>query len=181
MSVVKLKTGTSITTLLNYNTVTEKMTFYRNGSLMNLEKPETVDTIFMKDNKFVFIENAFYEILVSAPVSSFIQYKGVLSSVEKPAAYGASSQTASSTSISKIYSDQTYNLKLPDNLKVTPEQDFWIRKDNVMYKFTTEHQFLKIFPANENEIKAFIKKSNINIKDPVGLIKLVNYCNELLR
>ena len=107
---------------------------------MNLEKPETVDTIFMKDKKFVFIENAFYEILVSAPVSSFIQYKGILSSVE----------TASSTSISKIYSDQTYNLKLPDNLKVTPEQDFWIRKDNVMYKFTTEHQFLKIFPANEN-------------------------------
>lgn len=180
-SIVKLKTGVSLTAILNYNTVSEKMTFYQNGALMNLNKPETVDTIFMQNAKFVFNENVFYEVLLNAPVSLFIQHKSDLTSPGKPAAYGTPSETAGSTSISKLYSDKTYNLKLPENFKVTPSPVYWVRINNVMQRFSSERQFLKIFPTKEDEIKKFINKSNINIKKQDDLIKLVTYCNELIR
>jgi hypothetical protein len=181
MSVVKLKTGTTVTALMNYNTVTEKMTFLRNGTLMNLDKPETVDTVFMQNKKFVYFEDVFYEVIVDGPVSLFIQHKGILSTAGKPAAYGASSQTASSTSISKLYSDKAYNLKLPDDMKVTPSPVFWVRKDNVMNKVQSERQFLKILPSKEAEIKTFIKQNSVNIKEQNGLTKLVTYCNDLIK
>lgn len=179
-SIVKFKTGGSITAILNYNTVTEKMTFFQNGALLTLKKPETVDTIFIQTAKFVFNENVFFEVLLNAPVSLFIQHKSDLTSAGKPSAYGTPSETASSTAISKLYDDKTYNLKLPENFKVIPSPVFWVRINNVMQRFSSERQFLKIFPAKEDEIKKFIKKFNINIKKQNDLIKLVTYCNELI-
>lgn len=179
-SIVKFKTGASITAILNYNTVTEKMTFYQNGALMTLKKPETVDTIFLQNAKFVFNENVFYEVLLNAPVSLFIQHKSDLTSPGKPAAYGTPSETAGSTAISKLYNDKTYNLKLTENFKVIPSPVYWIRVNNVMQRFVSERQFLKIFPTKEDEIKKFIKKYNISVKKQNDLIKLVTYCNELI-
>lgn len=179
-SIVKLKTGEILNALMNYNTVTEKMTFYQKGILLNMNNPEKADTIFIQNSKFVFVEGVFYEILLAAPVSLYIQHKSTISTTGKPAAYGASSQTASSTSITKLYNDKTYNLKLPDDFNVTPTPVFWVRTNDGMQKFVTERQFLKIFPTKEDEIKKFIKKYNINIKKQNDLIKLVTYCNELI-
>ena len=180
-SVVKLKTGEILNALMNYNTVTEKMTFYQKGVLLNMNNPENADTIFIQDSKFVFVEGVFYEILLAAPVSLFIQHKSALSTSGKPAAYGASSQTASSTSITKLYNDKTYNLKLPDDVTVTPTPVYWVRTNDGMQKFTTERQFLKIFPTKEVEVKKFIKLQKTDFKDRNSLIKLVAYCNELFR
>ena len=148
---------------------------------MELNKPETVDTILLNQAKFVFLENQFYEVLVNAPITLFIQHKSDLSSSEKPSAYGSASQTTASTSVSKIYDDKAYNLKLPENFKVIPSPVYCVRMKNVMYKFTSERQFLNIFPTKVAEIKNFINQSDINIKKQDDLIKLVTYCNELYR
>jgi hypothetical protein len=180
-TVMKLKTGVSLSAIMNYNTLTGKMTFYQNGTFMDLNKPETVDTIYLQEKKFVFIEKAFYEVLVSAYVSLFIQYRSDLRSSGRPAGYGTTSQTIGPTSVSTLYSsnNNSYNLKLPENYKVTPSQVNWIRMNNVMYRFQTERQFLKIFPAKENEIKQFIDKFKLNLNEKDDLIRLVNYCNGL--
>ena len=180
-SVVKLKTGESFSALLNYNTVTEKMIFYQNGSLMTLTKPETIDTVFLQNSKFVFYENVFYEVLPGTPVSLFIQHRSDLVSPGKPAAYGTPSETAGSTSISKLYNDKAYNLKLPESYKVTPAPAYWIRKNNLMQKFSSERQFIKLFPSKAEDIKKYIDKEKISIKNQNDLIKLVTFCNELTR
>jgi hypothetical protein len=178
---IRLKTGVTITAVMNYNTLTEQMTFYQNGTLMDLNKPETVDTIFLQNTKFIFFENMFYEVLVKAPVALFIQHKSDLTSTGNPAAYGTTSQTVGPTSVSKLYSNnnRTYNLKLPENSKVTPSPVYWIRINNVMNSFQTERQFLKNFPTKKDEIKRFIDQSKIKINRMEDLIKLINYCNTL--
>lgn len=177
--VVKLKSGPNRAAMMNYNTVTGKMIFYQDGQLLDLIKPETVDTIYLQNAKFVFHENEFYELLVKAPISLFIEHKSNITSSGKPSAYGTSSETASSTSISKMYDDKTYNFKLPENFKVTPSPVYWVRMNNVMYKIASERQFLKLFPTKVAEIKKFINQSNINFKKQDDLIKLVTYCNTL--
>ncbi len=48
-SIVKLKSGDSHAAMMNYNTVTGKMIYYQDGLLLDLIKPETVDTIFMQN------------------------------------------------------------------------------------------------------------------------------------
>jgi hypothetical protein len=50
-----------------------------------------------------------------------------------------------------------------------------------MEKFSTERQFLKIFPKKGAVLKEYIKKQKLNIKRREDVIKLGAYCNELFR
>lgn len=180
--VVKMKDGKIVTIKMNYNTLTEKMTFYQNGTLMDMIKPETVDTITLQNNKFVFLEDAFLEVLVNGHVTLFVQHKSDLSSTGRPGAYGTKSQTSGPVSVPKLYTNSnTYNLKLPEEFVVTPSPVNWIRIDNEMHKILTKGQFFKLFPANEDKIKEYINKNKLNIKKTGDLVKIVSYCNTLFK
>jgi hypothetical protein len=179
---VILKTGVTFNAVMNYNTLTEKMTFYKDAKLIDLNKAETVDTILLQNTKFVFIDNAFYEVLLNAPVSVFIQHKADLKSTGRPAALGTTSQTIGSTSVSKLVGENhTYNLKLPENFKVSQFPVYWVKLDYKFHRFLTVRQFLNIFPSKEDEIKQFINQNNLKISRPADLKKLGQFCNELIR
>jgi hypothetical protein len=180
-SYVKMKTGEIHSAVMNYNTITEKMVFEQNGKLMDLTI-DNVDTVFLGTMKFVLFEKAFYEVLVNAPVSLFIQHKSELLTPGKPSAYGGTSQVSSSSYASGVeLSSGYYNLKLPLDYVVKPQPVNWIRKNNTMFKFLNERQFLKIFPEESERIKGFIKQNKIKLDNDQDLIKLANYCNELVR
>jgi hypothetical protein len=167
---------------MNYNTLTEKMTFYQNGKLLDLIKPKTIDTICIQNKLFVPIENSFYEVILNAPIAFFIQHKSDLISTGRPAALGTTSQTSGITSVSKLIGDEnSYNLKLPENFKIKPYEVYWVRMNKEMHRFLNEHQLLRIFPANENEIKDFINQFHLKINKPGDLLKLAHFCNELIR
>jgi hypothetical protein len=178
--VVKMKDGKTTSATMNYNTLTEKMTFYQNGTLMDMIKPETVDTITLQNNKFVFLEDAFLEVLVNGHVTLFIQHKSDLSSTGRPGPYGTKSQTSGPVSVPKLYTlNNTYNLKLPVEYVVTPSPVNWIRIDNEMHKILSNRQFFKLFPGNEDKIKEYINKNKLNIKKTDDLVKIVIYFNTL--
>jgi hypothetical protein len=180
-SVVKLKTGKIITAMMNYNTITQKMTFSQNGTLSDLNKPEVVDTILIQNKKFIFYKNEFLEVIVNARVSLFIQHKSDLKSSGRPGAYGTTSHTLGPTSVSKLYSDNKgYDLNVPENFNVVQSPWYWMKINNTRSRIDSERQFLKLFPKNVEEIKQFIYKSDINIKKQEDLIKLVTYCNNLI-
>jgi hypothetical protein len=180
--VIKMKDGKIISEKMNYNTLTEKMVFYRNGKLMDLVNPETIDTITLQNNKFVFFEDAFLEVLLNGHVTLFIQHKSDLSSTGRPGPYGTKSQTSSPVAVPKLYADNnTYNLKLGEEFVVTPSPVNWIRIDNEMHKILTSRQFYKLFPANEKKIKEYINKNKLNIKKTDDLVKIVSYCNTLFK
>jgi hypothetical protein len=181
-SSVRLKTGESFKAVMNYNTLTEKMTFYQNGTLLDLIKSKTIDTICIQNRLFVPIEKSFYEVILNASIAFFIQHKSDLISTGRPAALGTTSQTSGITSVSKLIGDEnSYNLKLPENFKIKPYEVYWVRMNKEMHKFLNEHQLLRIFPANENEIKDFINQSHLKINKPGDLLKLAHFCNELIR
>jgi hypothetical protein len=180
-SIVKLKTGELSKALMNYNTLTEKMAFYEKGTLSDLIKSEIVDTVCIKNRLFVPCENAFYEVILNASISFFIQHKSDLVSEGRPGALGTTTQTGGVTSVSKFADkNNSYNLKLPENFKVKPYKVYWVRINKEMHKFLNERQFLKIFPANETEIKDFMNQSHIKIDNTEDLVKLANFCNELI-
>jgi hypothetical protein len=181
-SIVRLKSGTFSKAAMNYNTLTEKMAFYQKDVLLDLVKPEVVDTICIQKRIFVPIENAFYEVILNAPISFFIQHKSDLVSEGRPAALGTTSQTSGVNSVSRLVgSKNSYNLKLPENFKVKSYEVYWLRMSKEMHRFLNERQFLKIFPEKETQIKDFINKHNLKINKPDDLLKLANFCNELFR
>jgi hypothetical protein len=181
-SSVKLKTGEFFKAVMNYNTLTEKMAFYQKGTLVDLIKPEAIDTICLHGRYFVPFEKSFFEVILNAPIAFFIQHKSDLVSMGRPAALGTTSQTNGVTSVSKLVGNEnSYNLKLPENFKIKPYEVYWVRMNKGMHKFLNEHQLMKIFPAKQDELKDFINQSHLRISKADDLLKLANFCNELNR
>jgi hypothetical protein len=181
-SLVKMKDGRQMTATLNYNTVDEEMIFDQKGVFMALEKPQEIDTVFLQNRKFVPVEKAFYEVLTNGTIIMFIQHKSRYSQKGTPTAYGMTTKTAGPTKVlSMQVGNQVRQIDLPDNVEVSPANVYWLGYKNGMYKFTTEKQFLKIFPENETRLKEFLKTNKIDIKSREDLIKLGEFCNSLVK
>lgn len=179
---VKMKNGKTQSIMLNYNTITEKMVYKQNEKLYDMISTDMIDTVFIKNSRFVPKGKAFYELLVEAPFALFIQHKGNLMSPGAPAAYGGYSQVSSSKYLSSIgLEGGYYNLKLPQDFIVKPEPVFWIKNGEDFQSFVSEKQYLKIFPGKEPELKKFIKQNRIKFDRIPDLIRLVKYANEILR
>jgi hypothetical protein len=177
--VVKMTNGLTQKILLNYNTVTEKMVYQQNEKVYDMINTEKIDTVFIYESKFVPSGKLFYEVLLAAPVSLFIQHKGSIVPPGKPAAYGGTSQVSSSNYQSGVQLPSGYyNLALPANYQVKMDPVFWIRKDNNMHDFINEKQFLKIFPEREAELKAYIKKYHVKFSRIPDVIRLAEYLND---
>jgi hypothetical protein len=178
--IVKMKNGRSQTIILNYNTVSEKMVYEKEGVLYDMVNTEMIDTVFLQNSKFVQAGKVFHEVLLIAPISLFVQHKGELLPPGAPAGYGGTSQVSNTKLLSSVeLSSGYYNLKLPADYIVKADPVYWIRKENNMYSFINERQFLKIFPDKETEFKQFIKQNRIKFDKLSNLVRLVEHCNEL--
>jgi len=177
---VIMKNGQVQTPNLNYNTVTERMVFIRDGKYYDIANPEMVDTVIIREVKFVPLGDAFYEVLIGTEPALLLQYKGEVLPAGKPVGYGGTSQLAASTYLSSVdLSGGRYNLPLPSDYIVKIEPKYWIRKDDGMVSFINEKQFLGLFPEKSGQLRDFIKKNRIKIDRNEHVIKLVNYCNSL--
>lgn len=147
-SLVKMKDGRQLTATINYNMVDEEMIFNQNGVYMALEKPQEIDTIYFQNRKFVPVQKAFYEVLNKGEIIMFIEHKSKYSQKGTPTAYGMTSKTAGPTKVlSMQVGNQIRQVELPDNVEVSPATVYWVNYKNEMFKFTTERQFLKLFPG----------------------------------
>lgn len=72
-------------------------------------------------------------------------------------------------------------MDVPPSVEITPSSVFWVRKNDDFVKFSSEKQFLEIFPEHKAELKEYIEKENINIKSREGIISLGNYCNKIIK
>jgi len=176
----KMKSKKNQTINLNYNTVSGKMVYVQNGKRYDIVNPAMVDTIYLQNGRFVPVENAFYEVLLIAPISLFIQYCGKLLPAGTQDGYGGNSQLSSTTRLASLQSSSgTVNMELPPDYLIKVEDVYWIRKDSNMMSFQNERQFLKIFPSKERELKQFIKQNRIKFDDHSNIIRLVEFINTL--
>jgi len=177
---VKMKSGSVSTAIANYNTITGKMVFMKENEPYNMTVTSFVDTVTIAGRKFVPGKDAFYEVLVNAPVSLFIQHKSTLEHLGAPSGYGGRSQTTAIDRVNVLTDgDHFYNLKIPDEYKVSPSPVFWISKDHQMFSFVSKRQLLKIFPDHKDALEQFIKQNRLKTDDPEDMIKVVDYCNEI--
>lgn len=180
-SSILMKNGRTMNVMLNYNMVTEKMVFEQNGEYYNIVNPETADTIFLNDEKFIYHEGVFLEIMQLGKLPFYVQHRAELIQPPRPAGYGTTSQLTSSNVLSGINTPSGYyNLKLPDGFTVRKSNTYWVNKDGRMGYFLGQRQFLKLFPDNDARLKKFIKDSKIRFDKPEDVVKLAAFCdNEL--
>jgi hypothetical protein len=177
---IHMKDGREMTAILNYNMVEEEMVFQQGNQYLVLDKPEEIDTIYLRNRRFVFTDKAFYEVINSGKVILFIQHKSRYTEKGTATAYGMTTKTAATINVTSIQGgNQVRHLELPDNVIVTTANVFWANINGEMRKFTSQNQFIKLFPGSEEKIKEFIKANNIDLKSREGLMNLGNFINSM--
>jgi hypothetical protein len=180
--IIKMKTGKTNSAILNYNLVEEEMLIEQNGGFFIINNLDNVDTVFLHDRKFVHVGTAFYEVISEGHVSLYIQHKSKYTPVGSKTAYGLTSQTNGPTAVSTVRgSNQVRSLEMPENVTVSPANLYWVKIDDVMNKFMSERQFIKLFPGKEDKIKEYLKSSKPDLKSPEGLRMVGNFCNDLFK
>jgi len=182
MGRVKMKNGQVQNSMLNYNIVTEKMVYENGKDLYDITNTELIDTVYIQKSKFVTSGKVFFEVLLVAPVSLFVQHTGSVVPPGAPAGYGGTSQVSSTKQLSGVeLSSGYYNLKLPKDFKVQVNPVYWIKTGKECSSFINERQFLKLFPDKEDKLKKYIKDSRIKFSRQSDIVKLTWYYNEIIK
>jgi hypothetical protein len=178
---IAMKTGSNIEVLLNYNIISEKMVFIQNGKILGLGNMGAVDTIYLNNCKFIPVGKVFYEILKETPFSLFVQYEGKIQQPPKMDPYGRASQASATTSLDNVKVGREFYMLTEQELIIKRELKYWIRTGESMQSFRDANQLMKLFPDSKSEIKMFIKKNKVNFENNMEVIKLVSYCEGLIK
>jgi len=174
--VVLMKNGIKNEASLNYNSLTEEMIFETNGTKLAVSQLDKIDTIFIKDQKFVPINNKFLEIVYQSKYTLFAEHRCSIKDPGKPSAYGGTSQTAATSTYSSYFSGgQVYELKLPEGYQTKPFVDYWLRKDGQINKFLSLRQLSRFFNDKEDLFKVFVKKQDVKYDNCTSLIELIKF------
>lgn len=102
-----------------------------------------------------------------------VQYIGE-TRIKKELSMGGKTETASVDSYTNTYTygvgDDTRNTEL---IKI--EYQFYIEKDKRLKRFSTEKQFLKLFPKQKEELKKYIDENKVDFNSIDQVVKLCNY------
>ena len=177
--VILMKDGTRNGALLNYNSLTEEMVFDNNGQKRAFWTNEMirVDTVFIKDRRFVVLDGKFVELVYHSEWDLFAEHKCKLENKGTPAPYGGTSQTGAATSVSTLYSQggAVYGLKLPDGYKTNPYIIYWLKKDGELYKFLNMKELKNIYKNKKDLYKNYTKQNRVKYHDQESIIQLIEY------
>jgi hypothetical protein len=177
---VLMKSGTVNPATLNYNALTEEMIFDSNGKNLAMTKLEEIDTVYIESRKFFLLNNKFVELVYHNKYDLYVAHKCSVVEPGKPAAYGGTSQTSSTTSYSSIFSGgQAYALSLPDGYTTKPYSDYWLKKDGKLTLILNMRQLAKQFDDKSDQFKKFVKENKVKYDDPDGMVALIKYLEGL--
>lgn len=173
------KSGTVTKTMLNYNTLTQEMIFQQGSQNLALDKIWEIDTVFIKNKKFVPGDNLFYEVATNTPVALYIQHESEIIPPGNETGFGKS-QTAAITNVSDLKSSgKAYALSLPDEYSFKDKTIYLLKKDANFITIKNLKDIKAVFAGEETLIDDYVKKNKVSFKKDEDVIKLIQFCNSL--
>jgi hypothetical protein len=169
---VQFKKGDRHAALLNYQMQTHEIVFLQNNKPMALAMTETVDTVFIKDGRFIPFHETFMEMLSKGPVSLLVTHSCKLVPSGKPGGNNSSSKPPVANG-----GPITYALKVPDNYLVLPVKEFYLQQSGDPVKALSSKQFTKLFKSKEKVIENYIKTNDVHFDRIDDMKKLMLFCN----
>jgi hypothetical protein len=182
IGIIRMTSGEKVVLNLNYNIVTGKMVFIQENKEFDIVNQSGIDTVYINSRRFVPVGKVFYELLAQGPVTLFIEHRGEVKKPSRPAAYGGTTELASTTYINNLkIGNQVFRMDTKGEIIIKDESVFWVRKDNQMFPVSNSGQMLKVLNENHYEMKAYIRSHKVDFTDPDQVTGSINYYNGLPR
>lgn len=176
--IVLMKTGIKDAKLLNYHALSEQLVFDNKGTILAVPKEqlERIDTVFIKERKFIILNNKFVELLHHSHWELYVEYKCDLKDQGKDAGLGGTSQTSAITTPSAVrMGGNLYNLELPEGFKTKRYFVYWLTKNGKL-KPVVNMKHLKKFYKDKNDLfDDYVKKHDVKFEDQETMLKLISH------
>jgi len=175
---VLLKNGKKKFSVLNYNALTEELVIERRGQKLVIAKEglSDIDTVFIKDRKFILLNGKILELLYHSKWDLFIEYKYKIKDQGKSSGYGGVTKTGAIEAYTSITShSDSYKLKLPDGYEVDRYSYYWLKTGGEFNRFISMGELKKIHKYKKDVFKAHVKKHGTKYNNQESIIQLIEY------
>lgn len=179
---VLFKDKTTQPAAFNYNTLFQQMIYVQNGLLLALDKTATIDTLYVNNRKFVPADTVFYEVrLEDTGFPLYTSYTCEIFKVPPASPYGGTSQTGAVDNLAsyRLGVATPYQLRIPENYTVEKRSSFFTRINGQFLPVKNTKQVTALFPANEGQLKNFIKGNHISFNKEADMEKLFLFFGSL--
>lgn len=172
-SYVYYKDGRVFQVPTNYDLFGNKFIFIdKDNEQKEFSEPNMILSIKVGTRTFIPTSgNEAAEIIQDTP-RLLVQYIGD-KRIKKDLTFGGKSETASVDAYSNLIYGTGDNEK--NTVLVKIDYQFYIEKNKRLKRFSTEKQFLKIFPKQKEQIKQYINENKVDFGSIEQVIKLCNF------
>jgi hypothetical protein len=172
-------TGGTNTLMTNYNALTEEMIFDNNGKKQAIGNLSVIDTIFIEGRIFIPYQDKFIELIYRNKYELFASYKCKLIEPGKPAPFGGTSQSSSTTVYTSLFTEgQCYELSLPFGYSTKPYTEYLLKKDGNISLFTTVRELSKLFESQSDIFKNYTKSHKVSRENQESIVELIKYMEQ---
>jgi len=161
----------------NYETIMEKMLFMLpDSTVYELARPDIVTNAIIGGRVFEHVKGGlFYERINLNNGTFYVRWKSKVIG-EKQGPYGSSQGNSRIDNVTQMASmGSIYNLKAGENVKVEPNNYYYIKQKDKFKRFDSFDSLAKMFKNREKDIKAYVKENNLSFKNLEDIKKAVEY------
>lgn len=181
---VHFKSGSVTVNLMNYDACRGKMYFVQDGNFMEMTNVNMVDTIAWGIRKFIPCGNRFREVFKRERTTVYVDWLLKDVHLGTKGAFGLPTQGKVETlKLGDFSGGVSINHQVYD-AQGTYDKDVWNRKSDNTYYFMKDDKLCKVrnvkqlyelFENRKFEIRAYVKKENIDMKLVEDALKVIDY------
>lgn len=174
-SYIYYKDGRVFQVPTNYDLFDNKFVFIdKDNEKKEFSNPDMIVSIKVGSRTFILTSGNEAAEIIQATPQILVQYIGN-KRIKKNLTYGGKTETASVDS----YSNLIYGTGDDEKNAVLVKIDylFYVEKNKQLKRFSTEKQFLKLFPKQKEQIKQYINENKVDFGSIEQVIQLCNYAS----
>ena len=162
---------------VNYDTTHDKLLYKEGNTVMELTNLSDIDTIYIKQHKFIVSGLGFCEVKTLQKGMLFIKWHHKAVNIGKKGAYGQATQNyVQNINTSTFNNSGIINYESSDIYEMNNYNQYSISLPNSKIKrFHDKKSFFKLFPEHAMDIKNFINENHIDFQHIEDIIKLCNF------
>lgn len=172
-SYIYYKDGRIFQVRSNYDLLKNMFKFIdKDNEIKEFADPDMIVSIKVGERTFLLVDNNEAAEIVQANPRILVKYCGQ-KRIKKDLTFGGKTETASVDSYSNLIYGTGENEK--NTVLVKIDYQFYIERDKRIKQFSTEKQFLKLYPKQKKELKKYIDENKVDFGSIEQVIKLCNH------
>jgi hypothetical protein len=182
---VTYTTGKSSDTRLNYNLLLGEMQFIApQGDTLSLANEHVIGQISVDEQTFYYgFDKGYLELLRGNALIGVVRKQLLIpAGSEKVGAYGQSSGVSSIRTYNSlaVTNSQLYKLQPQVDVLFTRNVTYYLMDHNGRFHLANKPNLYKILPKYRKKVQQYLKDNRTNFSSEADLVRLVEFCQELL-